>query len=137
MEKTKRGRIRKPKPTKGKTMKRVMLTLIICLMLVSGCAELYNASFLAGSYEQRVASRRQQYINANPELPAKTVECILAGKIFMGMTTSQVEASWGHPYPVNRSVGSWGTHEQWIYRVSKYTTHYLYFSDGILTSWQD
>ena len=43
-----------------------------------------------------------------------------------------VRASWGKPDDINRSVGPWGVHEQWVYGYK-----YLYFEDGSLTSWQD
>lgn len=115
---------------------KVLLTLAICLILVSGCTTQQEWDTWK-KITQHPQERRQQYINANPELSAKTVELILAGQIALGMTSEEVEASWGHPYPVNRSVGSWGTHEQWVFRVSRYTTHYLYFEGGILTSWSD
>ncbi|GAH38631.1 unnamed protein product [marine sediment metagenome] len=52
------------------------------------------------------------------------------------MTKEQVEVSWGKPRDINKSVGSWGVHEQWIYRKFSHST-YLYFENGILTSWQD
>jgi hypothetical protein len=48
------------------------------------------------------------------------------------MTDEMVRLSWGSPRDINRSVGSWGVHEQWVYYSS-----YLYFENGILTSWQD
>lgn len=53
-------------------------------------------------------------------------------KIRFGMTKEQVELAWGKPGDINRTVGSWGTHEQWIYG-----SQYLYFENGTLTSWQD
>ena len=48
------------------------------------------------------------------------------------MSADMVRASLGPPSDVNRSVGSWGTHEQWVYDGL-----YAYFDNGILTSWQD
>ena len=48
------------------------------------------------------------------------------------MTTEMVLESWGEPKDRNRSVGSWGVHAQWIYGDT-----YVYFENGILTSWQD
>ena len=52
----------------------------------------------------------------------------------LGMTREQVLASlWGKPTDVNRTVNKYGTNEQWVYRNYKY----LYFTDGILTSFQD
>lgn len=58
---------------------------------------------------------------------------ILAGKIWLGMTDDMAKDSWGTPDNNNRSVGSWGIHEQWIYPNNVY----LYFENGILTNWQD
>jgi len=55
------------------------------------------------------------------------------GKIQLGMTKEMVEDSWGKPDDINRSVGSWGVHEQWIYSSGTY----LYFENSKLTSWQD
>jgi hypothetical protein len=57
---------------------------------------------------------------------------ILAKKIWIGMTTEMALESWGEPDDNNRSVGSWGVHEQWIYDDT-----YVYFENGKLTSWQD
>ena len=39
--------------------------------------------------------------------------------------------SWGKPRNINRSIGKWGVHEQWVY-----PNRYLYFENGILTSLQ-
>ena len=56
------------------------------------------------------------------------------GKIFIGMSAEQVVASWGEPDDINRSVGRWGVHEQWVYRSA---STYLYFEGDKLTSFQD
>jgi hypothetical protein len=66
-------------------------------------------------------------------------EMVTARKIVLGMTTELARASWGQPTDINRSVGSWGVHEQWVYRpaLSSGSSTYLYFENGILTSWQD
>ena len=53
-------------------------------------------------------------------------------KVQIGMTTEQCRAAWGSPDDINRTVGSFGTHEQWVYGSS-----YLYFEDGVMTSFQD
>lgn len=57
---------------------------------------------------------------------------ILDGKIWIGMTSEMAKDSWGLPTKNNRTVGSFGVHEQWVYSSS-----YVYFENGILTSWQD
>ena len=60
------------------------------------------------------------------------LKAIKEKKVFIGMTKEQVLASWRKPEDINRSVGMWGVHEQWIYGET-----YLYFENDILTSFQD
>lgn len=55
-----------------------------------------------------------------------------ATTIKLGFTKEQVLERWGEPKDINKTVGSWGVHEQWIY-----TKTYLYFENSILTSWQE
>lgn len=62
---------------------------------------------------------------------AATAQKILAGEIWIGMSDTMARESWGEPEQINRSVGSWGVHEQWVYG-----DNYVYFEDGVLSSWQ-
>ncbi|MBU1262014.1 hypothetical protein KJ640_03580 [bacterium] len=62
----------------------------------------------------------------------RVLKAIKEKKVFIGMTKEQVLTSLRKPDDINRSVGMWGVHEQWIYGNT-----YLYFEDGILTSFQD
>jgi len=56
------------------------------------------------------------------------------GGVAIGMTASQVRASnWGKPQKINRSSGSYGTHEQWVYDGN----NYLYLQNGVVTSIQN
>jgi len=48
------------------------------------------------------------------------------------MTEDMVLMSIGPPDDINRTIGSWGVHEQWVY-----TGRYLYFKNGVLKSFQD
>jgi hypothetical protein len=60
-------------------------------------------------------------------------ECDKRGGVTIGMTRAQVYAScWGKPLRVNKTIGSYGTHEQLIYGGS----NYLYLENGILRSIQ-
>lgn len=59
---------------------------------------------------------------------------IMAGKYWIGMSDSMATESLGSPEKINRSTGSWGVHEQWVYSNGSL---YLYFQNGILTSTQD
>ena len=56
---------------------------------------------------------------------------VAAKEIHRGMTAEQVKAAWGKPQRNNESVGKWGTHEQWVYGDT-----YVYFENGLITSWQ-
>jgi len=110
-------------------MKRTIC--LIAISLIAGCI----------SYQEQIHQRRQQYVIANPRLPDQIANCILAGKIVIGMTKQQVRASSGNPTRINRSVSSWGVHEQWVYKYETWddypTYSYLYFKNGMLTSWQN
>ena len=59
-------------------------------------------------------------------------EVINKKQVRIGMTTDMVRYAWGRPERVNRTVGSYGVHEQWVYGRT-----YLYFEDGVMTSFQD
>jgi hypothetical protein len=75
--------------------------------------------------EQRKAAIKEKY---GEEKAAR----ILAKEIWLGMTKEMAIDSWGMPQKVNRTLGTFGVHEQWIYGDT-----YLYFENGFLTSWQD
>ena len=59
-------------------------------------------------------------------------ELISKRRVRIGMTDELCLAALGKPRDINRSVGSYGVHEQWCY-----SGLYLYFEDGVLTSFQD
>lgn len=63
---------------------------------------------------------------------AANANLILEGKVRIGMTKAMCEASWGYPDDINKLIGSWGTHEQWVYGNS-----YLYFEGNKLTAIQN
>jgi len=76
------------------------------------------------------------FYRKNPIRPTwaqDVVKIIKQRKVKIGMTAEQVSISWGKPEEINKSVGSWGVNEQWVYGDG----HYLYFENGKLTSWQD
>ncbi len=60
-------------------------------------------------------------------------EVIHKGCVRIGMTDEQCRAAWGRPRDINRSIGSYGVHEQWCYSSGSY----LYMENGILTSIQN
>lgn len=54
----------------------------------------------------------------------------------IGMSQRQVMLAVGRPSDINRDVGDWGVHEQWVYSEGV-KDFYLYFENGELTSYQE
>ncbi len=63
-------------------------------------------------------------------------DAMIDGKVMRGMSESQVQNAWGRPSKINRSVGSYGTHEQWVYDRGRNGSQYIYFENGVVTSMQ-
>ena len=128
-------------------MKARLIPLFLYCTILGGCFAPYDYSDQEyPSFEQRKeqerlnleqqnTQRRQSYIDSHPDLSDQMRDDILAGIIRLGMTKEQAEASWGKPYDINKSVYAFGVNEQWVY--GEYGSSYLYFEDGILTSWQN
>lgn len=68
---------------------------------------------------------------------AKSHDLVCAGKVWIGMKKSEFLFVSGKPKTINRSVSGSSTREQLVYDKGNYVTHYYYFEDGTLTSWQD
>ena len=64
--------------------------------------------------------------------PPEIEQAVIERKVRRGMTAEQATLAWGKPEHVNKTVGPWGVHEQWVYHSGAY----LYFENGVLTSWQ-
>jgi hypothetical protein len=97
-----------------------------------------------GGYQAEI---RRYYVATHPGLSETTADNILGKTISLGMTSEEVRYAWTYwkssegydPVEINRSVGSWGVHEQWV--LGNYTRNsevkYLYFENGVLTSWSN
>lgn len=79
---------------------------------------------------EKARIEREQRIRA--QYDKRYADLILAGKVCIGMTSTMCREAWGYPSDINRTTGSWGVHEQWVYGY-----RYLYFENGILTTIQD
>lgn len=70
-----------------------------------------------------------------------TYQKLKDGNYWLGMTEEMARVALGSPNDINRSVGKWGEHEQWIYETrfqgKLYIKLYLYFENGILSSYQN
>ena len=91
---------------------------------------------LKSDYDKMVsinaANKAKRKAELTKRFGASNAALIIEGKVRIGMTKAMCEESWGTPDDINKSVGSWGTHEQWVYGNS-----YLYFEDGKLTAIQN
>ena len=60
-------------------------------------------------------------------------DLIIKGFVETGMTKKMCIESWGEPDDINKTSGSFGVHEQWVYGSGSY----LYFENGKLTTIQN
>jgi len=121
-------------------IKSIWILFIIAIFLIQGCAEFIDLQEAKHKIkeEQKLANqRRNEYVNNHPELDSEMKLAILNGKVFLGMTSEQISASWGKPKTINRSVYTWGIQEQWVYGNPIYKSQYLYLENDTLTSFQD
>ena len=59
-----------------------------------------------------------------------------AGRVMRGMSATQVQTAWGPPTKINTTTGSYGTHEQWVYRREGGAAQYVYLENGVVTTIQ-
>ncbi len=77
------------------------------------------ATYANAGLQDRDYSERLRYRNA-----------VVGGGLLMGMTADEVKRSIGKPLKINRSVGSYGTHEQWVCGNIN-----VYVDNGEVTGW--
>lgn len=78
-------------------------------------------------------SSQGKKIDATPSANGVTMESEY-GKIYIGMTPTQVINTWGKPNKINETVSQYGNREQWVYRRADHRAQYVYFEDGLVTS---
>lgn len=99
--------------------------------------KLYKPTLTKLHKEQAEAKKRRQVAyakrkaNLTKQYGAVKAQKILNHEYWLGMSTKQALESLGYPNTINESVGSWGRNEQWVYE-----NLYLYFENGVLTSYQ-
>ena len=77
---------------------------------------------------------QDQFLDVDPSLrwSEETIRAVRESRITIGMTSEQVLLIWGEPTEKNNTVTASGASEQWIYPGD----NYLYFDNGIMTSYQ-
>lgn len=83
---------------------------------------------------EELAEENPKLAQLTKEYGAYNANRIIKGEYWIGMTDKMAKASLGYPDDINKSTGSWGVHEQWVYSKKDI---YLYFENGKLTSIQD
>ena len=63
----------------------------------------------------------------------ETWSLIKEQRVRIGWGKEKCIMSWGKPKDINKTIGAWGVHEQWVYGLSSY----LYFENGVLSSIQN
>lgn len=135
--------------------KQLIVIWILILLNLSGCvttetiknftdrelASYRQSHWGEGVYESEMARRRKMAVNNHSEWREEIKKAVLGGEVLIGMTEEQVIACWGKPDKINTTVTSFVKHEQWIYGyrdINGYwiPKYYLYFENGILTSFQ-
>lgn len=69
--------------------------------------------------EAHNGARRQDYVQAHPELPSAIRDMILTGGLARGMATEQVRASAGDPVEEHRTLTRNGLLEEWRYGITR------------------
>lgn len=92
---------------------------------------------LKSDYEQVILAERlaknKRKANLIRKYGTAIANLIIQGKVRIGMTKQMCLESWGEPDDINTTIGSYGTHEQWVYGNG----YYLYFENGKLTNIQN
>lgn len=80
-------------------------------------------------YEQYKKDQAKRTADLIKKYGQKRGKMIVEGYIEIGMTEIMCIESWGSPSKINKTTGSFGVHEQWVYGNGTY----VYFENGIIT----
>lgn len=108
--------------------------LPIRLVLKTKSGEEGYLDFSINNFEEKVIAK---FFTRDPRTvynwSANAWAHIEGGEVWVGMTKAQAQLAWGEPDSVNRTTTRRGVLEQWVYG----SRSYLYFADGVLTSYQN
>ncbi|OJV45172.1 MAG: hypothetical protein BGO29_06155, partial [Bacteroidales bacterium 36-12] len=102
-----------------------------------GKSFIYLYKLLTGHMKLETLEEHNDRIAYNNKLMKKygqqNSKLIIEGKVRIGFTKQMCIESWGEPEEINKTSGSYGAHEQWVYGNG----NYLYFENGILKTIQN
>lgn len=97
------------------------------------CGKFQLKSYYDNVKALTLAAKNKRKADLTRKYGASIANLILQGKIRLGMTQSMCRDSWGNPSDINKTTGSFGVHEQWVYGLNSY----VYFENGIITTIQN
>lgn len=129
-------------------MKNLICTLLSVCILFAGCAGTDPnpiAMYLPSDEKKSCSALKAEISNIDKQVTRKQAQKskINSKQLVIGMNKDEVLIVMQKlPDNINKTVGIQSIYEQYVYdsRVSStyiYSPVYLYFEDGILTSWQD
>lgn len=92
-----------------------------------------KAQKLSADFNKRLELKIQQEKHMLQKYGQSNFNRMKDGQFWIGMNEEMALFSLGKPLDVNRTVGSWGTHEQWVFNNNLF----IYFENGKLTSFQN
>ncbi len=117
--------------------------------IVNVCMNITRSSAAKELHDQTVRARQAEAEKNAKEARVLAQQALIQAKkseradlarrkkegVSVGMSRDDVlKSNWGKPEQINRTINSFGTHEQWVYRGHH---SYLYFEDDTLTSIQN
>ena len=92
-----------------------------------------NAAAIAKAKNDAKEKANERKNNLIKKYGESTTNDILNGIVKLGWSKDMCREAWGNPKDINKTIGSYGVHEQWVYGGD----NYLYFENGILTTIQN
>jgi len=104
---------------------------------------LENGGQLCTAYQGSISGEsREKYLALGLSrgwLTERDLRAIREGSVFVGMSRAAAYCSWGQPDHINKSTGSYGRSEQWVYgAASRYSPsrQYLYLENDRVSGTQ-
>lgn len=115
----------------------------LCTHVVKGClsireaSELFRAFPMMSEWDWRQLRPLSACHMLNPHCRDWDWKALLAGRVWIGMTDTQVLVAWGPPARISRTTTTFDVREQWMYEGGAFdSARILSFRGGILTAMQ-
>lgn len=97
------------------------------------CGKFQLKSYYDKTKSLNIAANNKRKADLTRKYGATNANKILRGIVVTGWSKAMCVESWGEPSDINKTSGSFGVHEQWVYSDGTY----LYFENGKLTTIQE